>query len=167
MRRHLAPVLIALASAAAVALLAFGLLRSGGANGGSVGATPPQNAMPVLGAKTTRGLVTFRGRPVVVNVFASWCPPCKEEAPVLRRAAARGTTVVGISYNDAAPDTQEFMRRFRLDYPVLRDVDQSFSDALGVKGVPETFVLDARGKIVAVSHGAIDDAFLRRALGKA
>lgn len=167
MRRHLAPVLVALVSAAVVALLLFGLLSRGGATGGAIGSRPPQTALPVLGGGGVKSLAAFRGRPVVLNVFASWCPPCRDEAPVLRRAARAGTTVVGVSYKDNAPDTSDFMRRFGLGYPVLRAIGDSFTDALGVRGVPETFVLDGSGKIVAVSRGAIDERFLRTALGKA
>lgn len=167
MRRHLAPVLVALVSAAVVGLLAFGLLTGTGSGGGAIGSTPSSRPLMTLDGSTKKTLAAFRGRPVVLNVFASWCPPCKEEAPVLRRAAASGARVVGLSYADVASDTESFVKRFRLDYPVLRGGDDSFANSLGVKGVPETFVLDARGKIVAVSRGAIDDAFLRRALGRA
>lgn len=166
-RRHLAPVLVALASAAVVGLLAFGLLKDDGSGGGAIGSRPPDTALPTLVGSTRKALTAYRGQPVVVNFFASWCGPCKDEAPVLRRFARRGTPIVGVTFNDNTPDAQAFVRRFSLPFEILRDPDESFANALGVHDIPRTFVLDAQGRIVDVRRGPVDEAFLRRALGKA
>jgi cytochrome c biogenesis protein CcmG, thiol:disulfide interchange protein DsbE len=171
MRRLTVPLLAGLVAAALVALLAFGLVRQGG-GGDVVGRSAPAVALPLLGRPDVRRSVgAWRGHVVVVNVFASWCGPCKDEAPLLesaqRRLRARGATVVGVTYNDAEGDARDFVRRHRLTFPVLRDVDETFSHSLGVIGVPETFVLDRRGRIVAAHRAPIDRAFLRRAVAEA
>jgi len=117
-------------------------------------------ALPPLDGGAKRTLASFRtgGGYVVVNFFASWCPPCEEEAPVLnalqRKLAGHGT-IVGVAWNDASEDTQGFVRQHRIRYPVLRDVDGSFASAYGVKGMPETFVLDPRGRVVAMQRTEI------------
>jgi cytochrome c biogenesis protein CcmG, thiol:disulfide interchange protein DsbE len=116
-------------------------------------------ALPALDGGR-RALADFRGSDgyVVVNFFASWCPPCEEEAPVLnalqRRLAGRGT-IVGVAWNDLSDDTRAFVREHGVRYPVLRDVDGSFASAYGVKGMPETFVLDPRGRLVALQRTEI------------
>jgi len=111
-------------------------------------------ALPRLGGGGSATLAGYRRDGyVVVNFFASWCPPCEEEAPLLnrlqRKLAGRGT-LVGVAWNDASEDTAAFVREHRIAYPVLRDVDGKFAGAYGVKGMPETFVIDPRGRIVAL-----------------
>jgi cytochrome c biogenesis protein CcmG, thiol:disulfide interchange protein DsbE len=175
-RRAAFPLVAAVVAAALVALLAFGLSRNG--DGGldaavARGERPqaPAATLPVLGSDATRSLSSFRGKVVVLNVFASWCAPCRTEAPMLADAqhelARRGATVVGVTYDDTEPDALAFVHRYGLRYPVLRDVDQDVGKDLAVKGVPETFVLDKRGRIAALRRGPVTRSFVDDAVRKA
>jgi cytochrome c biogenesis protein CcmG/thiol:disulfide interchange protein DsbE len=108
---------------------------------------------------------------VVLNFWASWCEPCRAEAPLLRRAQqtlrAHRATVLGVSYLDASPDSEAFVRRYHLSYPELRDTDGEFAHAYGTNQLPESFIVDRFGHIVAISRGEIGEPFVRRAIALA
>ncbi len=169
--RSLAPAVLAGAIALAlIGLLAYGLTARG--SGGEVDGTKPlQTPLPRLSGGGTRSVADFRGQVVVVNVFASWCPPCRQETPLLerehRRLQRENATVLGVTYNDTSPDAKAFVKKYAVTFPVLRDVDEAFSRHLKVTGIPETFVLDRRGTIVAFQRAPVDRAWLRAAVRKA
>jgi cytochrome c biogenesis protein CcmG/thiol:disulfide interchange protein DsbE len=177
MRRVALPAFAGLAAVALVALLVFGVAKQssnltvedGIAKGKPVAV--PSGTLAELGRQGSESLAAFRGKVVVLNVFASWCAPCKSEAPALERAykriAARGAVVVGVTWRDTAPDAERFVRAHGLTYPVLRDVDGSFASKLGLQGVPETFVVNRQGRIVALSRGPVNEKFVDQALTKA
>ena len=108
---------------------------------------------------------------MVLNFWASWCEPCQTEAPLLERAqrqlARHGGTVLGVTYLDASPDSQGFVKRFHLTYPNLRDNRGSFAHAYGTNQLPESFIIDRQGRVVAISRGEIGQPFLNRALSLA
>jgi cytochrome c biogenesis protein CcmG, thiol:disulfide interchange protein DsbE len=112
-------------------------------------------ASPRLRAAVRRGTVSvadLRGRPTVVNVFASWCIPCKDEAPVLAAAArshAGSVQFVALDYQDYTSDGRRFLRRYGNDFAALHDGDGHVAQRWGATGVPETYVLDASGRLVA------------------
>jgi cytochrome c biogenesis protein CcmG/thiol:disulfide interchange protein DsbE len=157
-----------------MALLAYGVTTRGSsavldaalARGGHPAA--PALVLPRLGGGARGSLASYRGRVVIVNYWASWCTPCRQEAPLLerwqRRIVARGGTVLGVDTLDATGDARSFIRSHRLTYPMLRDRDGSTQGRFGVSGYPETFVIDPRGRIAALRRGPVDDAFLRRAV---
>ena len=105
-------------------------------------------------------LSSLRGKAVVLNAWASWCVPCKEEAPVLeqlwRKDRARGLVVVGLDAKDFRKDARRFVRRFDLTFPIVYDGPGDVAGGYGVTGFPETFVLDRSGKVVDAFAGAID-----------
>ncbi|HZQ02777.1 MAG TPA: TlpA disulfide reductase family protein [Gaiellaceae bacterium] len=130
---------------------------------------------------STRDLVTskvalrsLRGRPVVLNFWASWCIPCAHEAPRLVESAKahEGRVLfLGVDVKDFSSDARKFLRRFHVDYVSVRDGGSSVYDAYGLTGLPESYFLDARGRIVAHKIGEISAAELedgiRQALGEA
>lgn len=180
MKRSAVPTVALLAAAALVALLVYGVVVRGtdttlddavkrGDRPAAPGAT---KSLPRLGAAGLGSLAQYRGKVVVLNFWASWCPPCEEEAPVLERAqrslAADGAgTVLGATYNDATGKSLAFVKEHGLTYPNLRDKGTKLAREYGTRNLPETFVLDRRGRIVAISRGEVDQAFMTRALAKA
>ena len=117
------------------------------------------------------GVGDLKGRAVVVNFWASWCVPCRDEAPVLQKTYERyrdqGLVVLGVDVNDFRQDARRFMKRYGLTYPVVYDGKGSTVGKWGVRGFPETFFVDRTGKLVGERiEGAVDiernrDAFQR------
>jgi len=126
----------------------------------------PAIALPRLEGGATASLADYRGRVVVLNYWASWCPPCRQESPLLerwqRRIASRGGTVLGVDSLDVTADARAFVRKFGLTYPMLRDRDGDTQRRFGVTGYPETLIVDSDGRIAALQRGPVDEAFLRR-----
>lgn len=153
-----------LAVLAVVGLLAFGLL-SKGATKIAIGDPVPDRVLPALPGPGHGSIAEYRGKWVLVNLWASWCIPCREEAPVLERFY-RGhrtdqTTVVGINVQDNQDDAVAFLRDHPTTYPQLRSVGDERSSAFGSTGVPENFLVDPRGKLALIWRGPVDDSFLR------
>jgi len=115
-------------------------------------------------------LEELRGRPVVLNMWASWCIPCREEAPILNasaRAHSGEVAFVGIDVRDLRGDAVEFLREFRVPYVSVRDHEDETFRAFGLTGVPETYYLDRDGRIVAHSPGAITRSTLEAGIRQA
>jgi cytochrome c biogenesis protein CcmG/thiol:disulfide interchange protein DsbE len=172
-RKGVATAVIA-AAAALIALLAYGVasqrkdtsIEDAVATGERVQA--PEETLPLLGADGEGSLADYRGQVVVLNFWASWCPPCVDELPLLertqRRIEGRGATVLGVNYKDIPEDALQFVRRFRLSYPSLRDRDGEYAEDFAAVGFPETFLIDRRGRIAAVRRGPVDARWLVRTL---
>ncbi len=100
----------------------------------------------------------LRGRPLVINFWASWCIPCRDEAPRLAasaRAHAGKVVFLGIDVQDFTSDARRFLRKYHVDYVSVRDGSGSTYDGYGLTGVPETYYVDSRGRIVAHSAGEV------------
>jgi cytochrome c biogenesis protein CcmG/thiol:disulfide interchange protein DsbE len=173
MRRVLRPVPIAVICAvlALIALLAYGLAANEpnreveGALASGTREPAPALELPRLSGNGTESLEDYRGRVVVLNFWASWCEPCREESPLLDRWHERmkrsGGTVLGVDTLDVTSDARDFIREYGLSYPMLRDGEGKSRESFGIVGFPETFVIDRRGRIAAVRRGPVDDIFMR------
>jgi cytochrome c biogenesis protein CcmG/thiol:disulfide interchange protein DsbE len=178
-KRLYMPLFAALAGAALIGLLVFGLstqsatrtLDEARAHGLRPAAPAAHARLPLLSGQGSSSLAAYRGQVVVLNFWASWCEACQTEAPRLERAqrelARHRGTVLGITYQDASPDSQSFARGFGLTYPNLRDPTEGFAQAYGTKQVPETFLIDRDGRVAAISRGEVDEAFLKGAVSLA
>jgi cytochrome c biogenesis protein CcmG, thiol:disulfide interchange protein DsbE len=116
-----------------------------------VGDPAPRFEAELLGQEGRLDLAELRGRPVVINFWASWCVPCEDEAPMLRDAAERyGDQIafVGVDIRDARSEALAFVEKWDLDYLHVRDEDLSIYDDYGLTGQPETFFLDEDGVIL-------------------
>lgn len=148
-----------------VAVLVVAELASGGGSEGTGRAAPP---LPTKALRPPAvDLAALRGKPALVDFFASWCDPCAEEAPTLRRlSAALGdrATVVAVDWDDAGGPARAFVRRNGWDFPVLADTSGTAGESYGLVGLPTSFVLDPGGHIVATFRGPQSEATLRQAL---
>jgi cytochrome c biogenesis protein CcmG/thiol:disulfide interchange protein DsbE len=111
-------------------------------------------------------LAALRGRPVVLNFWASWCVSCKDEHQALLRAwrayRPRGVAFVGVDYEDRLTDARSFLAQHGAGWVNLRDPDQRTAIDYGVYGVPETFFIDARGVVRYKSTGPVTVDLLSR-----
>ncbi len=105
-------------------------------------------------------LAELRGTPVVLNFWASWCDPCREEAAVLqrgwRRASRRGVLFLGLNMQDVRQDARDFLLEFRQDFPHVRDPDRGSARRWGVTGIPETFFISRRSEVVGHVIGTVN-----------
>lgn len=135
-----------------------------------VGRPAPHFALRQVGTNQIVGLEQFRGRPVVLNFWATWCGPCWEEHPYLvaaARANEQNVQFVGVVFQDTEEKIQQFLQARGTAYPTLVDDSGKTGIAYGVGGVPETFFLDATGKIVAKFDGPMNTAIIQENLQKA
>ncbi len=117
-------------------------------------------------------LASLRGKVVVVNFWASWCNPCKDEAPILQDlwvtdGESQGVAFVGVDTQDLSDDARAFAKTYGLTYPLVHDDGGDVARTWGVSAFPETFVLDAQGRAVAWFPGEVTAAGLREAIAKA
>jgi len=126
-----------------------------------VGAVAPAFTLRRLDGAGKVSLDSYRGHPVVLNFWASWCNPCKSEAAVLERDwmsyQRRGVVFLGVDYHDLASDARRFVDAHSLTFPMLRDGSGRVTGRYGIDQVPETYVLNRQGRVVAHLAGPITD----------
>jgi len=126
--------------------------------------TVPERLRRPLGGALADGrlsLSELRGTPVVLNLWASWCTPCRQEAPRLQagweRWGRRGLAYLGLNIQDLRGDARGFASKFGITYPSVRDARRGVADSYGATGIPETFFVDRRGRVVGHVIGVVSE----------
>jgi cytochrome c biogenesis protein CcmG/thiol:disulfide interchange protein DsbE len=115
-------------------------------------------------------LETFRGKPLIINFFASWCDPCREEMPLINELAAKGAkqgfNVLGIAVEDTRAAVREYVKEAKMNFLITLDLNSTVKRAYRIFGPPATFFVDAQGIIRDVVLGPITSERAREALKK-
>ncbi|MSQ27190.1 MAG: TlpA family protein disulfide reductase [Dehalococcoidia bacterium] len=170
---RLLPVLLALVAVTA----AGGILLGQG-----VGATPstgvtspykftagmpaPEFTLQSLEGKPV-SLSDYRGKTVLVNFWATWCPPCRSEMPDMQRLAQDhpdDLVVLAVDLQEAPDPIASFAKQFGLTFPILLDTRGDVSQAFGVQSLPSSFFIDPQGRIASFNIGALNESAMRRRL---
>ena len=158
---------------AVIALLGFGVVTKG-ERALEQGETVPATELELLApddsseAGETASIEDYRGQWVLLNIWASWCGPCKDESPDLvdfqDEHGSADFTILGVQTQDGTIDGLEFVEDFGLNYPSIRDGSGDYADELGAAGVPETILVDPEGKVAYYRPGPVDAEILRSAI---
>jgi cytochrome c biogenesis protein CcmG/thiol:disulfide interchange protein DsbE len=161
---------VTIAAAALVGLLAYGLASKGTDTTLEAalarGERPPAPSAPLpwLHQDGTGSLADYKGKVVVLNVWASWCEPCREEVPLLQETheqiSSKGGLVLGVDTQDASNKALAFLKELNATFPSLRDRDRSYGRRFGVFGYPETFLIDRKGRIAALKRAPVTKEWL-------
>ena len=185
MRREMADhkITTAVFGVSLAAIVAFGVVAgasspagqpgsgSGTGTGSSVSAAQPATGKQAPAFDLARlvnsgqhvSLAAYAGKPVIVNFFASWCGPCRQETPLMARyykGAQSTVRVIGVDTNDSRTAALAFTRHYGVTYPVASDPAATTAGTFGVAELPQTFFLDAQHKIVDRVYGAVTQAAL-------
>jgi cytochrome c biogenesis protein CcmG, thiol:disulfide interchange protein DsbE len=138
--------------------------------GGEVGSPAPDFRLPALDGHGDERLADYRGRPVIVNFWASWCNPCRKEFPLLKRALrrhrAQHLAVIGVTYQDIPSDSRAFVEQRQATWPQGVDEGGTVASAYGVRAIPQSFFVRADGTIAARVFGFTSEAALARPLAE-
>ncbi len=128
---------------------------------------------PAIGGTALDGshfdLATLRGKPVILNFWASWCGPCRDEFPLFEQAerdhAAQGLTVVGVLFQDSAGNAQTFVKRFGADWTTISDPGGALATTYKVGFPPQTYFIDSTGVVRKIQYGELTPEDLDTLLG--
>ena len=152
---------------AVIGLLGYGLLTKG-EEALAIGEPLPDTELAMLDGEGTGSIGDYRGEWVLVNVWASWCDPCREESPALQRFYEehrdQNFTVLGIDSRDVSSEGLAFVEEFGLTYPQLHDSEGDVPDDYGMTGFPESFLIDPEGNVAVARSGPVTGAYLEEAI---
>lgn len=151
-----------IAGAAIAALVLAVYFRGNGSSGSGPaalqGQVAPSFSVPALGGNTS-ALESYRGRVVVMNLWASWCPPCRAEMPDLQRLyqsyKPRNLVVLGVNQGESAERVGAFAQSLGIHYPILLDQQQQYGRVYAALGLPTTIVIDPKGVVVRGFDGPL------------
>jgi len=152
-----------------LALLVWKLAHGSGKKA-RVGGEAPNFTLNRIDRSGSLQLDSLRGKVVVLNFWASWCYPCKQEAPALAAAAKQYSgkaVVLGVDVNDFAGDARKFARKYGLRYPLVHDNKNVTSPIYGLTGLPETFFIDRSGTVVEHVPGEVKAADIQSGVERA
>lgn len=151
--------LVVLGVAGLLAFLTWGLISSG--DGGlTVGDAIPVATLPTLPPGNEASVEDYRGQWVLLNVWASWCVPCRDESPALEKFEKENRdriTVLGVDTRDLTDDALRFLEEYDINYDQIRDASGAYADDLKTSGVPESFLINPEGELVAHIAGPFRD----------
>lgn len=135
-----------------------------------IGKDAPNFKLSSLSDGKTVQLSDFKGKPVLLNFWASWCEPCQAEAPLLSKTwaqlQAKGVVMLGVDANESSSDAHAFLEKYGLTYTNVQDtLNGNVGSLYGIRGYPETFFIDASGKVVA-RYGPLNEQGLQSELKK-
>jgi cytochrome c biogenesis protein CcmG, thiol:disulfide interchange protein DsbE len=170
-RHKIVSSLVALCVAGSLIAIALVTSSSGAPAGAAADPAAPAFSLPALGHSGQQvSLADYAGRPLIVNFFASWCPPCQQETPLLAkfyRAEHGKVALVGLDENDVVGSATSFTRKEGVSYPVGFDPETIAASAYGVAALPQTFFLNARHQIVDRVFGAVTMADINHGIALA
>jgi cytochrome c biogenesis protein CcmG, thiol:disulfide interchange protein DsbE len=156
-------VIAVLLAVAVVGLLVYGLVSKGNSRL-QVGEAAPSPQLPKLNEPGDGSVNEYRGKWVLVNFWASWCEPCRDEAPALekfqREHAGQDFTVLGIDTQDISDDGNKFAQEYGITYPLLHDGNGDYGHEYGTTGVPENYLLAPNGKLAWAEYRPVDAKIL-------
>ncbi len=130
----------------------------------------PSELLPRLQGAGRASLADYKGKVVVLNMWASWCDPCRQEVPLLQKThekiASQGGVVLGVDTQDASANAVKFLQERKATFPSLRDRDRSYVHEFGVTGYPETFLIDRSGRVAALRRFPVTQQWLDQHLPK-
>ncbi|MCS7061956.1 MAG: redoxin domain-containing protein [Anaerolineae bacterium] len=126
-----------------------------------LGQAAPEFNLPQLNAEAKLSLAALKGRPVIINLWATWCPPCRQEIPALhaaaRRYAEQGVVVLGVNVREPVETVRTFASAMAMEFPILLDTDGAVADRYKLQGIPTTLFLDAAGIVRARHLGLLNE----------
>jgi cytochrome c biogenesis protein CcmG/thiol:disulfide interchange protein DsbE len=138
--------------------------------GGEIGSPAPDFRLPALDGRGDVSLADYRGRPVIVNFWASWCNPCRKEFPLLKQALrdhrAGRLAVIGVTYQDIPADSRSFVKQRDATWPQGVDDGGAVASAFGVRAIPQSFFVRPDGTIAARVFGVTSESALAAPLAK-
>ena len=145
----------------------YALRRSHGSRSqpGKTGALAPDLTLPQIDGAQLQ-LSSYRGKVVLLDFWATWCVPCREETPhfveLQQKYGALGLQIIGVSLDDSPDPVREFYQQFHMNYPVVMGTAAAAESYGGVLGLPIAFLIDRQGRIYAKHIGATDVAVFER-----
>lgn len=153
-----------LAVLAIVGLLGYGLVKKNNSRV-TVGQKVPDRTLPMLVGDGSGDIADYRGRWVLVNLWASWCVPCRQESPTLERyyraERAHNFTVLGVDSQEISQRGVDFVHRYGVTYPQLYDGPGDLGHSFGTNGYPESFLVDPQGDIALIRLGPVTSDYLK------